>query len=126
MLRSGWHWGNNHGVSDARTGVSAPHKHRADRSIRATQAPRGQEYPRHTSYVAHKLAQVAEGVDDGEAGGFGDIMSPASREGFAEFAAENLTGGGAGDGFDEMDLARLLVVGETLGNEAAEFAFKHG
>ena len=42
-----------------------------------------------------------------------------SCEDLAQFAAEDFAGGGAGDGVDEVDFARLLVVGEAVGDEAA-------
>src|SRR5579862_7037380 len=41
----------------------------------------------------------------------------------SKFAAEDLAGGGFWDGVDEVDFARLLVVGEAVGDEGAEFLF---
>jgi hypothetical protein len=48
---------------------------------------------------------------------FGECLG----EFLAQFAAQNLTGSRLGDGADEVDLPRLLVMCETLGDEAAEF-----
>src|SRR5258708_348135 len=42
-------------------------------------------------------------------------------DGFSQFTPQNLSGGGLRDGVDEMDLARLLVVSEAVGDEDAEF-----
>jgi len=44
-----------------------------------------------------------------------------SREILAQFAAQDFTGRSARDGFDEVNLARLLVMGEAVGDESTEF-----
>src|ERR1700756_4579848 len=41
-------------------------------------------------------------------------------ERFAEFAAEDFSGGGAGNRFHEVNFAGLFVVGEAVGDESAE------
>ena len=42
------------------------------------------------------------------------------RELFAQLAAEDFSRGGARDRIDEIDFARLLVVGKAVGNEDAQ------